>query len=218
MKYKYYDYEYIETIKEYEIYHHYNGKYIDPNKNVIKYVNKLNIPIINDYIDNILIKIKYKDIDKNNFNIHNAIDSIKIIKGNIIMNEWLTIRKSDIITSIIPDYTYNNNELIINIIPTNGFINLSEYILHNCKLEIILLNSYCIEESICSIRFFSKKTEKIKKFKYLFYLIKFKNKFRDWLWIKVREPKIKKNMHPNIIKNILLNNDIENIDFDNIIS
>ena len=32
---------------------------------------------------------------------------------------------------------------------------------------------------------------KLNNFRYLYYSLKLKQKFRDWLWIKVREPKIK---------------------------
>ena len=38
-------------------------------------------------------------------------------------------------------------------------------------------------------------------FKHLFYSLKFKNKFRDWLWVKVREPKIQEYYSPaNLVK------------------
>ena len=33
----------------------------------------------------------------------------------------------------------------------------------------------------------------LKKFKFTFYCLKFKQKFRDWLWIRVRLPKIQSN-------------------------
>jgi len=39
------------------------------------------------------------------------------------------------------------------------------------------------------------------KFKYFFYSLKLKNKFRDWLWVKVREPKIQEYYSPaNLVK------------------
>ena len=34
----------------------------------------------------------------------------------------------------------------------------------------------------------------------MYYSLKYKNKFRNWLWIKVREPKIQKYYHPNCLK------------------
>jgi len=31
----------------------------------------------------------------------------------------------------------------------------------------------------------------LNQFRYLYYSFKFKNRFRDWLWVKIREPKIR---------------------------
>jgi Leucine-rich repeat (LRR) protein len=52
------------------------------------------------------------------------------------------------------------------------------------------------------------KLEKINSFKYFYYLLKYKNKFRDWLWIRVREPKIRLLYSPANL-NILLDNMID---------
>jgi hypothetical protein len=49
-------------------------------------------------------------------------------------------------------------------------------------------------------------------FKFLYYSLKFKNKFRYWLWEKVREKKIKKQFHPNMLSEFLKDNDIDDID------
>jgi Leucine-rich repeat (LRR) protein len=40
-------------------------------------------------------------------------------------------------------------------------------------------------------------------FKYLFYSLKFKNKFRHWLWVRVREPKIQEYYSPENLKKLL---------------
>jgi hypothetical protein len=50
----------------------------------------------------------------------------------------------------------------------------------------------------------------LNNFKYLYYSLKFKNKFRNWLWVRIREPKIKKMYSPENL-NILLNN-MANVD------
>jgi Leucine-rich repeat (LRR) protein len=45
------------------------------------------------------------------------------------------------------------------------------------------------------------KTNIIIRFKELFYAFKYKNLFRDWLWVRIREPKIRNKYHPdNLIK------------------
>ena len=39
------------------------------------------------------------------------------------------------------------------------------------------------------------------RFKELFYVLKYKQRFRDWLWVRIREPKIRSKYHPdNLIK------------------
>jgi Leucine-rich repeat (LRR) protein len=63
------------------------------------------------------------------------------------------------------------------------------------------------------------KTNKIlRKFRYTFYSMKFKNKFRNWLWEKVRLPKVQTNYHPSNLR--LLLNDVNEDDsekFDKVI-
>ena len=58
------------------------------------------------------------------------------------------------------------------------------------------------------------KTNKILyKFRFIFYSMKFRNKFRKILWEKIRLPKIKDSFHPNNLKQIL-NNIGDEKDFD----
>ena len=52
----------------------------------------------------------------------------------------------------------------------------------------------------------------LKRFKELFMLIKFKKHFRNWLWIKVRLPKIQIQFHPNNLKNLLSSINDEELD------
>lgn len=43
----------------------------------------------------------------------------------------------------------------------------------------------------------------INRFRYLYYSMKFKKRFRDWLWIRVREPKIREHYSPsNLVERI----------------
>jgi hypothetical protein len=50
------------------------------------------------------------------------------------------------------------------------------------------------------------------RFKELFYALKYKSKFRNWLWVHIREPKIRNKYHPdNLIK---LLEDRENLTLD----
>ena len=56
------------------------------------------------------------------------------------------------------------------------------------------------------------------RFKLLFWSLKFKTQFRNWLWEKVRLPKIEKMYHPNNL-NELLNEkgDMTTEELDNVI-
>ena len=52
----------------------------------------------------------------------------------------------------------------------------------------------------------------LKRFKELFMLIKFKKHFRNWLWIKVRLPKIQNQFHPDNLKKMLSSINDEELD------
>jgi hypothetical protein len=70
--------------------------------------------------------------------------------------------------------------------------------------NVIYFNEYVIQ-----IR---NKTNIIIRFKELFYTLKYKSKFRNWLWVHIREPKIRNKYHPdNLIK---LLEDRENLTLD----
>jgi len=43
---------------------------------------------------------------------------------------------------------------------------------------------------------------KLKNFRYLYYCLKFKRQFRDWLWVKIREPKIRRKYHPSHLNSL----------------
>jgi len=57
----------------------------------------------------------------------------------------------------------------------------------------------------------------IERFKMMFYCLKYKTKLRDWLWLKVRLPKIERLYHPNNL-NKLLNADMSEEELDNVLS
>ena len=56
--------------------------------------------------------------------------------------------------------------------------------------------------------------------KLLFWSLKFKQKFRDWLWLKVRLPKIENRYHPSKLNELLhdKNDDITEEELDRVIS
>ena len=56
--------------------------------------------------------------------------------------------------------------------------------------------------------------------KHLFWSLKFKKQFRDWLWLKVRLPKIEQMYHPGNLNTLLneKNDDIKEEEFDKVIS
>lgn len=49
------------------------------------------------------------------------------------------------------------------------------------------------------------------RFKYLYYLLKFKKRFRDLLWIKIREPKIREKYSSENLLKLLENEDLEQV-------
>jgi Leucine-rich repeat (LRR) protein len=85
-----------------------------------------------------------------------------------------------------------------------------------CSLEMIE-NDYNIIEGIIvdggyDINTIKPNVKILNKFRFLYYSLKFKNKFRDWLWKKVREPKIQQQYHPSRLAELLKHEDIDDID------
>ena len=60
-----------------------------------------------------------------------------------------------------------------------------------------------------SNNFVYEKISILNKFRYTFYAIKFKSKFKRWLWEKVREPKIMKQFHPDHLTALKETDDLE---------
>ena len=61
-----------------------------------------------------------------------------------------------------------------------------------------------LNECISDVEYeFNLKFKCLKRFKELYYLLKFKSQFRDWLWIKVRLPRIQNQYHPDHLDEFL---------------
>ena len=60
--------------------------------------------------------------------------------------------------------------------------------------------------------------ERLYRFKLLFWSLKYKQTFRDLLWIKVRLPKIEKMYHPSKLNELLYSSDMNEEELDNVIS
>jgi len=113
-------------------------------------------------------------------------------------------------------YCSNNH---LNIIPSlnNNLLelycfnnNLTNFPLINDALLICYCNNNPIFDGINSfnINIIRYNVNKIYNFKHLYYSLKFKNKFRDWLWVRIREPRIRLLYSPANL-NILLDNMID---------
>jgi Leucine-rich repeat (LRR) protein len=80
---------------------------------------------------------------------------------------------------------------------------------NNIVHEIINNNSYIMNYNYITI--IKEKIKILNNFRYLYYCLKFKKQFRDWLWKKIREPKIIKKYHPcHLIKNLNIDTDLDN--------
>jgi hypothetical protein len=71
-----------------------------------------------------------------------------------------------------------------------------------------------LPESINSFAYHFNPVWKIRKqinsFRYLYYSLKFKRQFKNWLWEKVRKPKIEQKFHPTyLIENLKEDRDLD---------
>jgi hypothetical protein len=58
----------------------------------------------------------------------------------------------------------------------------------------------------------NKRVKILNNFKYLYYCLKFKKRFRDLLWVKVREPKIRKRYsYEYLIENLHEESDLDTV-------
>ena len=82
------------------------------------------------------------------------------------------------------------------------------------SLEILFCKNNPTDEFIhpYNLDVLKKETITLGKFRDLYYCIKYKNKFRKWLW-KSREKKVKEEYHPDRLREMLEGKDINDIDF-----
>ena len=83
--------------------------------------------------------------------------------------------------------------------------NLQELYYYNNPIYQIINNDFLF--------IINTKLKILHKFCYLYYFLKFKTKFRDFLWKKIREPKIMKNYHPSYLNKLLIDG-TEDLDID----
>jgi hypothetical protein len=59
--------------------------------------------------------------------------------------------------------------------------------------------------------------QRLYRFKLLFWSLKYKQRFRDWLWLRVRMPKIEMLYHPSKLNELLNASDMNEEELDNVI-
>ena len=93
---------------------------------------------------------------------------------------------------------------------------LKLFIFYNNKIHTIIKDSgyrigYKIGLYIDNIEITRKIINVLNNFRYSYYCLKFKKQFRIWLWLRIREPKIRNRYHPKyILKNLDENTDLDN--------
>jgi hypothetical protein len=102
-------------------------------------------------------------------------------------------------------FCYNNKLSCLPILPEN----LSGIVyIYNPIYEVINSSNIIITKQ---------KVKILNNCRYLYYCLKLKEQFRNWLWVKIREPKIKAHYHPdNLTKQLTINKDID-IDLDTVL-
>ena len=110
--------------------------------------------------------------------------------------------------------------------------NLQSLVCYNNQLTILpplhngLHTLYCVNNKLDylmnddTVRLIKIKNKKIHNFRHFYYSLKFKSKFRNWLWIKVREPKIRINYSPLKLMDLLytMQNENDEYEFDNLLN
>ena len=83
------------------------------------------------------------------------------------------------------------------ILDLKQFTDLEKLYCYNNNIPKILINDEFISENKRNI------INKLSKCRYKIMCLKYKEHFRQWLWIKVRLPKIEQRYHPDNLKGIL---------------
>ena len=96
----------------------------------------------------------------------------------------------------------------------------TSYFYHN-KLTYLSKNVRILEYSCNPIyeiiksnnkNIINQKIQILNQFRYLYYCLKFKKMFRDWLWVKIREPKIrKKYSHDYLVEHLHEDTDLDEL-------
>jgi Leucine-rich repeat (LRR) protein len=109
------------------------------------------------------------------------------------------LKRLDCEHNLLTDLPYLNNITVLNCSdnPMPHLPALNTKLTHiNCDL-------------LCCSTIFSDKINILMNFRFTFYCLKFKNKFKRWLWEKVREPKVMAKFHPNHLTNLEETDDLE---------
>ena len=109
------------------------------------------------------------------------------------------LKRLDCEHNLLTDLPYLNNITVLNC-SDNPMPHLPAL---NTKLKYI----NC--DLLCSSSIFSNKIDILIKFRFTFYCLKLKNKFKKWLWEKVREPKIMAKFHPDHLNELKDTDDLE---------
>ena len=109
------------------------------------------------------------------------------------------LKRLDCEHNLLTDLPYLNNITVLNC-SDNPMPHLPAL---NTKLKYI----NC--DLLCSSSIFSNKIDILIKFRFTFYCLKLKNKFKKWLWEKVREPKIMQKFHPDHLNELKDTDDLE---------
>ena len=109
------------------------------------------------------------------------------------------LKRLDCEHNLLTDLPYLNNITVLNC-SDNPMPHLPAL---NTKLKYI----NC--DLLCSSSIFSNKIDILMKFRFTFYCLKLKNKFKKWLWEKVREPKIMQKFHPDHLNELKDTDDLE---------
>jgi Leucine-rich repeat (LRR) protein len=109
------------------------------------------------------------------------------------------LKRLDCEHNLLTDLPYLNNITVLNC-SDNPMPHLPAL---NTKLKYINCDLLC-----CST-IFSDKIAILMKFRFTFYCLKLKNKFKKWLWEKVREPKVMQKFHPDHLNELKDTDDLE---------
>ena len=78
-----------------------------------------------------------------------------------------------------------------------------------CNPICEIINPY---DKIINCKQINQKLRVLNQFRYLYYCLKFKKQLRDWLWVKIREPKIReKYSHNYLVENLHEDTDLDEL-------